>query len=80
VIADTDQLLGHPIGFLNPYLYALGASGKGFHGVTVGNNSDNGVTGYDAAPGWNLATGWGTPDIAQLFGGPAALAGSRSAG
>jgi subtilase family serine protease len=71
VIADTNQLLGHPIGFLNPYLYALGASGTGFHGVTVGDNSDNGVTGYHAAPGWNPATGWGTPNIPQFLGDPA---------
>jgi kumamolisin len=41
--------------------------------VTVGDNSDNGVTGYQAAPGWDLATGWGTPDIAQFFGGTGTL-------
>jgi subtilase family serine protease len=67
LIADIDQLRASPIGFLNPYLYALGVSGMGFHGVTVGNNSYNRVTGYEAAPGWNPATGWGTPDIAQFF-------------
>jgi subtilase family serine protease len=67
VIADIDQLQGHPIGLLNPYLYALGTVGKGFHDVAVGNNSHNQIRGYDAAPGWNPATGWGTPDIAQFF-------------
>jgi subtilase family serine protease len=71
VIADIDQLEGHPIGLLNPSLYALGASREGFHDVTGGNNSANGVTGYDATPGWNPATGWGTPDIGQFFDGPA---------
>jgi subtilase family serine protease len=67
LVADLDQLAGHPIGLLNPYLYALGAAGVGFHDITVGNNSDNGVTGYTATPGWDLATGWGTPDLGQLF-------------
>ena len=67
LVSDFDELLKHPIGLLNPYLYALGVVGKGFHDVTVGNNSDNGVAGYDATPGWDLASGWGTPDIGQLF-------------
>jgi hypothetical protein len=34
--------------------------------VTSGNNSFNGVTGFDAAPGYNLATGWGTIDAAKF--------------
>jgi subtilase family serine protease len=59
LVADLDQLAGHPIGFLNPYLYALGAAGIGFHDITVGNNSDNGVPGYTATPGWDPASGWG---------------------
>jgi hypothetical protein len=33
-----------------------------------------GVTGYDATPGWDLATGWGTPDLAQMFGDIGSLA------
>jgi subtilase family serine protease len=67
LVADLDQLAGHPIGLLNPYLYALGSVGVGFHDITVGNNSDNGVTGYTATPGWDPASGWGTPDLGQLF-------------
>ncbi len=73
VVADLDQLAGRGIGLLDPYAYALGASGRGFHDVTVGNNSDNGVTGYNAAPGWDLTTGWGSPNLAQVFGGFGAL-------
>jgi subtilase family serine protease len=65
--ADLDQLAGHPIGLLNPYLYALGAAGVGYHDVTVGNNALNGVPGYSATPGWDAATGWGTPDLGQLL-------------
>ena len=79
VVSDLNQFLHRPIGFLNPYLYALGAAGVGFHDVTVGNNTFNGVTGYDATPGWDLATGWGTPNLAQLFGDISSLArGSHS--
>jgi subtilase family serine protease len=73
VVADLDQLAGRGIGLLDPYAYALGASGRGFHDVTVGNNSDNGVTGYNATPGWDLTTGWGSPNLAQVFGGFGAL-------
>jgi len=69
VVADLDQLSGHGIGLLDPYAYALGASGRGYHDVTVGNNSLAGITGYSAAPGWDLATGFGTPNFAQVFGG-----------
>jgi subtilase family serine protease len=67
LISDTNQLLGHSLGFLNPYLYALGAAGIGFHDVTAGNNSFNGVPGFAATPGWDAASGWGTPDIGQLL-------------
>ena len=39
-----------PLGFLNPYLYSVGALHTGFHDVTVGNNADleTTVPGYDA--------------------------------
>jgi subtilase family serine protease len=74
LVADLDQLAGHPIGLLNPYLYALGKVGIGFHDVTVGNNSDNGVPGYSATRGWDAATGWGSPDIGQLLRDIATLA------
>ncbi len=65
--ADLDQFAGHPLGLLNPYLYALGAAGIGFHDITVGNNGQDGVPGYSATPGWDAASGWGTPDLSQLF-------------
>jgi subtilase family serine protease len=72
--ADLDQFAHHPLGLLNPYLYALGAAGIGFHDITVGNNSQDGVPGYSATPGWDAASGWGTPNLAQLFGDIAYLA------
>jgi subtilase family serine protease len=56
------------VGLFNPTLYALGPSGAGagIRDVTTGNNSFNGVKGYKALPGYDLATGWGTPDIAEF--------------
>jgi subtilase family serine protease len=72
--ADLNQLTGHPVGFLNPYLYALGAVGIGYHDVTVGNNGLDGIPGYNATPGWDAATGWGSPNLGQLFGDLAFLA------
>jgi hypothetical protein len=55
---------GKPLGFLNPAIYHL--AGKGFHDITRGDNSAAGVSGFQAGPGWDLATGWGTPDAAAL--------------
>lgn len=56
-----------PIGFINPAIYAYGKSGMypfAFHDITVG-NSMPGCTGlpayFDAYPGYDLCTGWGTP-------------------
>jgi subtilase family serine protease len=43
-----------------PMIYAL--AGSGFHDVTSGSNGD----GYTAGPGYDLVTGWGSPDAAQV--------------
>ncbi len=37
-----------------------------FHDITQGNNSLDGVVGYAAGPGYDLATGLGSPDVALL--------------
>jgi subtilase family serine protease len=71
IIADANQLAGHPLGFLNPKLYAIGASGEQsqfFHDITFGSNAADGPTvpGYLATPGWDLTTGWGTPNLGKL--------------
>jgi subtilase family serine protease len=70
IIADANQLAGHPLGFLNPKLYAIGEGGGFFHDITWGSNASNGfngIPGYVATPGWDLATGWGTPDLGSLL-------------
>jgi subtilase family serine protease len=66
IIADANQLAGHPLGFLNPKLYAIGAESDLFHDITFGSNASNGVPGYTATPGWDLMSGWGTPDLGSL--------------
>lgn len=59
-----------PIGFLNPAIYALGAGpayGQAMHDITSGSN-----VGFSAVPGYDLVTGWGSPNgqalIDQLAG------------
>jgi subtilase family serine protease len=69
IVADLNQFAGHPLGFLNPKLYTLGRRGRiydFFHDVTTGNNSIAGVPGYSATPGWDLVTGFGTPDLTRI--------------
>jgi subtilase family serine protease len=61
-----------PIGFANDDLYAIYNSsryGSDFHDITVGNNTLVGapVAGYSAGTGYDLATGIGTPDVANLI-------------
>ncbi|QBD79198.1 protease [Ktedonosporobacter rubrisoli] len=70
LVADANQLAGHPLGFLNSALYKLGASRVAnlvFHDITKGNNSQAGIAGYNATPGWDACTGWGTPRVQPLL-------------
>ncbi|HEY2744108.1 MAG TPA: S53 family peptidase [Polyangia bacterium] len=51
-------------------LYTLGAAGHGFHDITSGSNgapNDNATGGYAAGTGYDLATGWGSPNTADLI-------------
>jgi subtilase family serine protease len=74
IAADLNQYAGRPLGFLNPAIYALGGSGRFHHfgrDITTGNNALLGVTGatapgYSATPGWDPASGWGTPNLVEL--------------
>ena len=54
----------HPPGFINPTIYPL-ALGSGyhtlFHDITVGSN------GFPAVKGYDLATGWGSPNTTGLI-------------
>jgi subtilase family serine protease len=62
--------------FAGPILYDLAAKPQpvpAFHQITLGNNGF-----YAAAPGWNYASGLGTPDVFNLAQDYAAMLRSRS--
>jgi len=62
----------HTVGFINPTLYSIGLSSNydsDFHDITTGSN------GLPATIGYDVATGWGSPNGSALI---TALAGSSS--
>ena len=74
IAAIANQMVGHPLGFLNTALYKLASSAtytRDFHDITQGNNSVqvDGMTvpGYNAAPGWDPVTGLGSPEAENLI-------------
>jgi len=69
VLALAVQAKHGKLGQINPALYAkLGPQGTkaGIVDVTTGDNSQDGVVGFTAAKGFDIATGWGTVD-ASVF-------------
>jgi subtilase family serine protease len=57
------------LGNIDSRLYELGnlqSANSGLHDVIAGNNANNGIPGYSAGVGYDLVTGWGSPDIAKL--------------
>ena len=60
-----------PVGFLNPAIYALGRSAAYpglFHDITSGNNENSASpTLFQAVPGYDLCTGWGSPKGSNLI-------------
>ncbi len=69
LVALTDQLNGGRVGDINKALYKLGKSSSAstyFHDVTSGDNSYPPITGFSAGPGWDAATGLGTPIASSL--------------
>jgi hypothetical protein len=61
-----------PVGFLNPAIYAIGKSAaynSDFHDITAGNNTNlaAGPNKWFAVPGYDLCTGWGTPNGQNLI-------------
>jgi subtilase family serine protease len=64
IIADRDSYQGKRSGNINPLLYALYDTNPSsyFHDITTGNNGL-----FPAVPGYDLATGIGTPVMAALI-------------
>ncbi len=61
---------GAKTGSINSRVYQMAGaaqSASGFYDITIGDNTFNGVTGFDAGPGYDQATGWGTVDIAKFL-------------
>jgi hypothetical protein len=72
-----------PLGFLNPTIYSDGQGanyGSIFHDITTGNNDNgtsctagtlgclpNGQQGFDAVTGFDLVSGWGSPNGPTVF-------------
>jgi subtilase family serine protease len=84
IVALADQVVGRPLGLINPALYKMSAQHlPGLVDVTAGNNTvsftqDNQlytVEGFSAGPGYNLASGVGTVNAAYFVPELAALAG-----
>jgi subtilase family serine protease len=74
LIALADQYSGHHLGFVNPAIYRIARSAsyhQAFHEVTTGNSTitfpQGTITGYQASPGWDPVTGWGSPDAQVLI-------------
>lgn len=74
LIARINQQLvskgGKPVGFLNPVIYgSAGADDGVFHDIVSGTNDITGTLKglYSAGPGWDAASGLGTPDGAKLL-------------
>ena len=67
LIARLNQALGKNLGFFNPVLYQkIGPLGA-FRDITLGDNGMKNVEGYGARPGWDLCTGWGSPNGKKLL-------------
>jgi kumamolisin len=66
----ADQKGGRNLGQINPTLYKMGSAGtlgagtSPFYDVTTGGNLY-----YQATPGWDYSTGWGTPNAAAIVDG-----------
>jgi kumamolisin len=63
LIACFNSSLKTSVGYFNPTLYQQIAADAGtFHDITSGNNGE-----YQAGPGWDACTGWGSPNGAEIL-------------
>jgi subtilase family serine protease len=74
LIALADQYAGRHLGFVNPAIYQIARGPhyhQAFHDITTGNNTvqfpPTTITGYQATPGWDPVTGWGSPNAQVLI-------------
>ena len=58
------------LGFINPAIYALGKGSSYnsvFHDITSGSNNNGKGQSYNAVVGYDLVTGWGSPNGQNLI-------------
>jgi subtilase family serine protease len=72
-----------PLGFLNPLIYSIGTNAttyaKAFHDITTGNDTNaSSPNRFFAVPGYDLASGWGTPSGSNLINALVTLDGTES--
>jgi subtilase family serine protease len=86
IVALADQVAGHPLGLINPYLYQLSARhAPGIVDVVTGDSTvsfrqggkRHTVFGYRARRGYDLASGVGTVNALEFVRELAQLAGRR---
>jgi subtilase family serine protease len=91
ILAIAGEKAGYDLGFINKAGYHIGQAkshySASFFDVTIGNNAAFGVPGFNAGPGWDAATGLGSPVADQLVNyliqfvspgdGTSAVAGSK---
>jgi subtilase family serine protease len=61
---------GTTLGFVNPAIYAIGFGSNydnDFHDITLGNNNNGRGQSYNAVTGYDLVTGWGSPNGQNLI-------------
>jgi subtilase family serine protease len=74
IISLADQDAHHGLGLVNPAIYRIARGPSyhtAFHDITTGSNKlampyPAGTAGYGAGPGWDPATGWGSPNAQVL--------------
>ncbi len=78
-LADASSACaGHPVGFIDPALYTR-APASDFTDITTGTNAVDGAGGFSALPGYDMASGLGTPVGSQLAGALCAGGGPQTA-
>ena len=74
IMALANQYAHHDLGSVNPAIYRIARSSsyhQAFHDITTGSNIQTipypgSTAGYQTAPGWDPATGWGSPNAQVL--------------
>jgi kumamolisin len=75
LIALLNEKIGKPAGFLQPVLYGLPKSANAFHDIVGGSNGA-----FSAGPGWDPATGLGSPAGTNLLNALSTATGTMISG